>query len=210
MAVAFIRTTDAGEAADLIASGAVLQRHAHDMQLELRSVQMSAGWLHPVLPPTLRLTPVDRPVVDIARASLGPYSADHVDAAQGGTLTEATATYERLLAGDTAGGVMHAMSSLVIDVPTDSVVAAVIVTLLQAESWWPGGPWVVDLFVVPRLQSAGLGRRLLQLVIARCVAEGYERVGLSVTEGNPAERLYRAVGFERIRSVFVFEGDTDP
>jgi GNAT superfamily N-acetyltransferase len=206
--MARIRTTDAAEAADLVAAGAVLQRHAHDMQMELHS-QVPAGWLRPVLPPALRLTPVDRPVVEIARASLGPYGAGHVDAAQGGTLVEAIATYDSLLAGHTAGTVMHSLSCLAIDVSTDAVVAAVIVTALPAASWWPGGPWVVDLFVVPRLQRAGLGRQLLQHVIARCVAAGYERVGLSVTEGNPAERLYRAVGFERIRSVFVFEGDAD-
>jgi GNAT superfamily N-acetyltransferase len=204
--MAQIRTTNAAEAADLVAAGAVLQRHAHDMQLELHASQVPADWLHPVLPPTLRLTPVDRSAVDIARASLGPYAAGHVDAAQGGTLVEATATYDSLLTGHTAGSVMHSLSCLAIDVSTDAVAAAVIVTSLPAASWWPGGPWVVDLFVVPRLQRAGLGRQLLQLVIARCVSEGYERIGLSVTEGIRAERLYRAVGFERIRSVFVFEG----
>jgi GNAT superfamily N-acetyltransferase len=177
------------------------------MQLELRSLEVGAEWLRPPLLPTLRLTAVDRPVADIARASLGPYAPGHVDAAQGGTLVEATATYERLLAGQTAGEVLHSLSSLAIDVSTETVAAAVIVTLLEPQSWWPGGPWVVDLFVVPPLQGGGLGRQLLQLVIARCVAEGHERVGLSVTEGNPAERLYRALGFERIRSVFVFEGD---
>lgn len=179
------------------------------MQLELHSSQVPADWLRPVLPPTLRLTPLDRPVVDIARASLGPYAAGHVDAAQGGTLVKAIATYDRLLAGHTAGTVMQSLSCLAIDASTDAVAAAVIVTSLPAASWWPGGPWVVDLFVVPRLQGVGLGRQLLQLVIARCVTEGHERIGLSVTDGNPAERLYRAVGFERIRSVFVFEGKAD-
>ena len=179
------------------------------MQLGLHSSQVPAAWLRPVLPPALRLTPVDRPAVDIARASLGPYGAGHVDAAQGGTLVEAIATYDSLLSGHTAGRVMHSLSCLAIDVSTDALAAAVIVTSLPAASWWPGGPWVVDLFVVTRLQGGGLGRQLLQLVIARCFAGGYERVGLSVTEGNPAERLYRAVGFERIRSVFVFEGDAD-
>jgi GNAT superfamily N-acetyltransferase len=204
-----IRTTDAAEAADLVASGAVLQRHAHDMRLELLSSHVPPDWLRPVLPPALRLTPLDRPVVDIARASLGPYAAGHVDAEQGGTLVEATATYDSLLAGHTAGSVMHSLSCLAIEVSTDAVAAAVIVTSPPAAAWWPGGPWVVDLFVVPGLQGAGLGRQLLRLVIARCVAEGHERVGLSVTEGNPAERLYRAVGFERFRSVYVFEEQVD-
>jgi GNAT superfamily N-acetyltransferase len=207
--MARIRTTDAAEAADLVAAGAVLQRHAHDMQLELHSSHVPDDWLRPVLPPALHLTPLDRPVGDIALASLGPYAPGHVDAGQGGTLVEATATYDSLLVGHTAGSVMHSLSCLAIEVTTNAVAAAVIVTSLPAASWWPGGPWVVDLFVVPRLQGAGLGRQLLQLVIARCVAEGYERVGLSVTEGNPAEHLYRAVGFERIRSVFVFEGDAE-
>ncbi len=157
MVVARIRTTDAVEAADLLASGAHLQRHAHDMQLELCSKPVPAGWLHPRFATTLRVTPVDRPAVDVARASLGAYAAGHVDAAQGASLPEAATTYDRLLEGHTAGPLVDSLSALVIDVPTESVAAALIVTSLPGASWWRGGPWLADLFVVPRRQRGGLG-----------------------------------------------------
>jgi hypothetical protein len=79
--VSLVRTGDPVEAAELIASGARLQRYAHDMQVAVRSVTIPGPWLHPGLPSPLRVTAVDRPAVDVARASLGAYPAGHVDAA---------------------------------------------------------------------------------------------------------------------------------
>jgi mycothiol synthase len=203
--VTTIRTTDAAEAARLIATGARLERHAHDMQLELDATVIPVYWLHPTLSPTLRLSSVDRPAVDLARASLDAYAPGHVDAAQGSSLPEAVTTYDRLLQGHTAGPVVQALSTLVVDVPAETVAAAVIVTAPPESSSWKGGPWLCDLFVVPSHQGAGLGRQLLRQLIAKCAAHGYERLSLSVTNGNPAERLYESAGFQRYRSVFVFE-----
>jgi GNAT superfamily N-acetyltransferase len=97
------------------------------------------------------------------------------------------------------------VSALLIDGLTDTVAGALLVTAMPAAAWWDGGPWLCDLFVAPTHQGAGIGRQLLQLMIARCTEGGYERIGLSVTDGNPAERLYRALGFTRCRSVFVIE-----
>jgi GNAT superfamily N-acetyltransferase len=203
--VTTIRTTDADEAARLIASGARLQRHAHDMQLELGSMVIPVDWVRPTLSPTLRLTSIDRAAVDVARASLGAYGPGHVDTAQGASLPEAVATYDRLLQGRTAGPVLQALSSLVVELHAETVAAAVIVTAPPETSSWKGGSWLCDLFVVPSHQGAGLGRQLLQRLIAKSVADGYLRVGLSVTNGNPAERLYESVGFRRYRSIFVVE-----
>ncbi len=175
------------------------------MRLELGSTVISGDWLHPTLNPTLRLTNLNRPAVDLARASLEAYAPGHVDAAQGSSLPDAVTTYDRLLQGHTTGPVVQALSSLVIEVPAETVAAAVIVTAPSETSSWKGGPWLCDVFIVPRRQGAGLGRQLLQQLVARCAAEGYERLGLSVTDGNPAERLYQSAGFHRYRSVFVFE-----
>lgn len=41
--------------------------------------------------------------------------------------------------------------------------------------------------------------------IARCAAAGEAHVGLTVTDGNLAERLYLALGFRRRRTVYVLE-----
>jgi GNAT superfamily N-acetyltransferase len=203
--VSLVRTGDPVEAAELIASGARLQRYAHDMQVAVRSMTSPGPWLHPRLPSPLRVTAVDRPADDIARASHGAYPAGHVDAAQAASLAEAVALYERIIAGQTAGPLIRAVSALLVDGLTETVAGALLVTAMPAAAWWDGGPWLCDLFVVPTHQGAGIGRQLLQLMIARCAERGYERIGLSVTDGNPAERLYRTLGFARCRSVFVIE-----
>jgi GNAT superfamily N-acetyltransferase len=203
--VSVVRTGNPVEAAELIASGARLQRYAHDMQVAVRSMTIPGSWLHPRLPAPLRLTAVDRAADDIARASLGAYPAEHVDAAQAASSAEAVALYEGIIAGQTAGPLIRPVSALLVDGLTETVAGALLVTAMPAATWWDGGPWLCDVFVVPTHQGAGIGRQLLQLMIASCAERGYERIGLSVTDGNPAERLYRTLGFARCRSVFVIE-----
>lgn len=78
-------------------------------------------------------------------------------------------------------------------------------TAMAGSDWWPGGPWVTEMFVVPTLQNRGLGRRLLAHAAAACAGAGYKRLGLTVTDGNAAERLYRRVGFKRFRTVWAIE-----
>jgi GNAT superfamily N-acetyltransferase len=87
-----------------------------------------------------------------------------------------------------------------------AVVAAVFVTRAEPEAWgWPGGPWVATVLVVPRWQGRGVGRAVMCRAIARCTAAGEARIGLTVTEGNPAERLYHALGFRRRRTLYVLD-----
>jgi GNAT superfamily N-acetyltransferase len=50
-----------------------------------------------------------------------------------------------------------------------------------------------------------LGTLLLTRAIATCRAAGEPRIGLSVTDGNPAERLYAALGFRRRRTLFLLD-----
>lgn len=55
---------------------------------------------------------------------------------------------------------------------------------------------VHDLAVVPEARGLGLGRRLLQAVIAAAEAEGCSAVSLEVREDNaPARHLYASLGF---------------
>ena len=68
---------------------------------------------------------------------------------------------------------------------TDGEVVAALLIATIAEAPPPfGGPWILEVF---RARARGAGRALLQRALAR--TEG--RLGLAVTEGNPAERALR-------------------
>jgi GNAT superfamily N-acetyltransferase len=71
------------------------------------------------------------------------------------------------------------------------VVGAIVCTRLDGE------PWVLEVFREPG--ARGAGRALLERALALC--EG-PTLGLAVTEGNPAVRLYEALGFERVHTAY--------
>lgn len=60
--------------------------------------------------------------------------------------------------------------------------------------------WVVEVFVDPRHQGRGLGRVLLQRAVAGTRQAGLPRLGLVVSDGNPARYAYEALGFRHLRS----------
>lgn len=196
-------TTSPEEAATLHANGARLVRHAHDMVLDLPAGRRAAA---PPLPAGIAVLAGTPPVPALVRVRLAAYPPGHPDAGFGGRSAE---EHERdligLLAGQVVGPVLENASGMVADVAGE-LVGAVVVTRIGPEAWgWPGGPWVADLLVVPDRQGRGLGRALMQHAIARCTVAGEARIGLTVTEGNAAERLYRALGFERRRTLYVME-----
>lgn len=56
--------------------------------------------------------------------------------------------------------------------------------------------WVVGMYVAAEVSGQGVGRQLLESLVARCRAEGLESLVLTVTDGNDhARRLYEAAGF---------------
>lgn len=61
----------------------------------------------------------------------------------------------------------------------------------------PGRIWVIDIGLHPSQCGQGLGSVVLNAVLAAAAAAG-QGVGLSVALGNPAERLYRRLGFHSI------------
>lgn len=52
--------------------------------------------------------------------------------------------------------------------------------------------------VSPDARRRGVGRKLLDALIASARGRGISRIFLEMREGNPAESLYRAVGFEPV------------
>lgn len=52
--------------------------------------------------------------------------------------------------------------------------------------------------VHPDHRGKGIGRMLMERFIAAASGRGMDRLFLEMREGNPAERLYRALGFEPV------------
>src|SRR5262249_38318227 len=53
----------------------------------------------------------------------------------------------------------------------------------------------VSIAVIATRRHQGIGRRLLVDVIDASITQGYDALSLSVSDGNPARRLYESVGF---------------
>lgn len=194
-------TTSPDEAAALQAAGARLVRHAHDMVLELHA----GAPAEPPVPGGLTLRAGVEASAALARALVAAYPPGHPEAGRFRSYDEAEQKVADTLAGAPAGPVLQDPSAVVADA-AGAIVGAVIVTRLPSLAWgWPGGPWVSEVFVVAGWQGRGLGSVLLRRAIARCAAAGERWVGLTVTEGNPAERLYRALGFQRRHTMYVLD-----
>jgi len=52
--------------------------------------------------------------------------------------------------------------------------------------------------VVPSRRGKGLGKELLEALLAQAKAEGYKQISLSVEADNPALRLYEQHGFSKV------------
>jgi GNAT superfamily N-acetyltransferase len=166
----------------LVARGATLRRHAHEMTLDL------VGWSRPqpTPPPGLRIVPCDRPAADLLAAHLAAYGPGHVDH-NDETAEQATDELSRMISGELVGPLLGC-SRLVVDAG-DAVVAG---CLVNDMTWMP---FVTNVFRDPARSPAGTGTALLTAVLTAAAADGLARIGLAVTDGNPARRVYERLGF---------------
>lgn len=155
--------------------------------------------------PDLELVALDGAplAAELAAASARSTPPEHVDHGAWAGPENRLAYWGKLLAGEVCGPVLP-QSELLVE-PEGGIAGAVILTRLDPTTWWSGGAWVAETFVVPGRQGLGLGRQLLAHSIAACAAAGLPRVGLTVTDLNPAERLYERLGFVRVRSLHILE-----
>ena len=169
----------------LIAAGATPGRHAHLYSHDLRE--------RPAITAGFALTPVDRPAAELLPAYLAAHPPEHVD-------TPVIASEDSLqhLTGVLAGGLGPMLGCSGLALEAGRVVGAILVAEATDAPPPVGGPWVMELFRAP--DAPGAGRALLQRALALC--EG-PTLGLAVTEGNGrAVRLYEALGFERVLTVY--------
>jgi GNAT superfamily N-acetyltransferase len=160
-----------GEA--LIAAGARPVRHAHVYTHHLQSVP-GPGEGEPLGAHT---------VDDLVPAFAAAFGPDHPDGVRDPRSALAHATGDELL--DASGVIVR----------DGRVVAGIIIGRFEGEPPF-GGPWVMELFRDPA--HPGTGRALLERALHRAAEAGLPALGLAVTEGNPATRLYEAVGFRRV------------
>jgi len=172
----------------LVAAGGIPARHAH-----VYSYDLSGERPEPRPPAGITLTAVDRPAGDLLATYLAAHPPDHVDwpviAAE-----DSSVHLGAILSG--RFGRMLDSSGLAI-AADGCVVAGILVAELEDGERPFGGPWVMELFRDARYRGAG--RALLERSLA--LTEG-PTLGLTVTHGNPAERLYRQLGFRRVFSAF--------
>lgn len=189
-----VSTTDAAVADALVAAGGRVVRHATTMSLT-HATTTPAGSDDRVVTWGLAPAGATTPTA-VAAASVAAYTPEHPDTVPGeDDLASAAAGIASIIAGDAVGDFVPGCSGVVLD--GGAVVGAILITVLPPAPAhdWGGGTWIADVFVAASHAGLGLGRALLAHAVDRSAAGGHERMGLAVTEGNPARRLYDAAGF---------------
>jgi GNAT superfamily N-acetyltransferase len=174
----------------LVAAGGTPYRHGHVYSHNLQDVPRT--WSEP---PGIRLTDIDRPAADLLPARRAAYPADHPDYAK--LPKDDEADLDGCIRGERFGPLLRGSGLAV--AAHGAVVGGIILGTIPGDP--PrNGPWVMDLFRDPRYR--GVGRALLQRALALATVDA---LGLIVTEGNPARRLYESFGFELVNSALVVD-----
>jgi GNAT superfamily N-acetyltransferase len=180
----------------LAARGATPTRHAHVHSRDLRRHPAPAD-ARSAEPDRVRIGPLDRGARELVEIYAAAYPPDHVDWSYTGPPADYEADLAGLLDGRIAGPRLG-VSRLALD-SRGRPAGALIVTELEGDPPF-AGPWVAELFRRPGDDLRGTGRALLEAGIAAATAAGLATLGLAVTEGNPARRLYESLGFEHVLS----------
>jgi GNAT superfamily N-acetyltransferase len=186
-------SSDEPLARQLLAAGGRPGRHAHAMSRDLVRSPAPAAWLEPPELDGVRLTPVDRPAIDLASACAAAFPPDHPDYRHTPAPANPEIEIDQLMSGRTIGPLL---SCSVLAVGADGTVAgAILVNRTDGEPPF-GGPWISLLFRHP--DARGCGAALLRRALALATRDGLAAVGLAVTHGNPAVGLYDAHGFTHV------------
>jgi GNAT superfamily N-acetyltransferase len=179
----------------LVAAGAAPGRHVHVMSRDLGRYPAPGDWLEPPLPPGVRLTPVNRPPIDLAPAYTAAFPPGHPDH---GELPEDPAReLDDLMSGRMLGPLLRC-SALAVGEGGD-VLGAILVNGQPGDPPM-SGPWIANVFRRP--EARGVGGALLKRSLALATRDRLSAIGLAVTHANPARALYEAYGFADLFDVF--------
>jgi hypothetical protein len=179
----------------LVEAGGRARRHGRVLSRDLVRYPAPPDWLQPPAPPGVRLTPVDRPALDLASACMAAYPRDHPDYGHIPSPNRPEIELEEIISGRLLGPLLRCSGLAVRD--DGSVAGAILVNAGDGEPP-TGGPWIAQLFRRP--DAPGLGGPLLRRALALATRDGLPALGLAVTEGNAARRLYEAHGFAAVLS----------
>jgi GNAT superfamily N-acetyltransferase len=195
-----VATADEGLAEALVTAGGGIRRHLHQLEYDVRGAPPDPSWSGPQLPGGLAVAPFHPVTPDTAATWLVAYPPDHPDHDPEVTDVPAAVADLQLFAdGKILGPLLTAVSAVAV-ARDGRVAGGVVVVDAAGEESWSGGPWVIEVFTHPRARGQGIATALLRRAVAVAADAGFDRVGLSVTDGNPARSTYERVGFVRTAS----------
>lgn len=184
-----VATADEVLADALLTRGAVQKRHSHVMSKALPAAEELPDWsLEWELEPIDASTRFGDEVVPLIRRAYPPGHPDEEE----GTDAEIVDDIHERLDGERLGP--HLPGSAVVR-DAGRPVGLIIVNRVPGEPPF-AGPWVSDVCRDPDPQYRGVGRALLEHAIRLNQDAGERGLSLAVTVGNPAQRVYEALGFE--------------
>jgi len=156
----------------LIEAGARRRRQASVMVYDLVEAPPPADWAEPPLPAGLRYTPIGDDMEAMYDTYVDAYPPGHPDSH--------------------GGNARHEFENDLVPLVRDEILGPLL----------PASGWVVDEAVPGRAVAvvldpryAGIGTALLRRALWHAADAGLRTVGLAVTSGNPAERVYARIGF---------------
>jgi len=189
-----IASSDRAFVTDLTAHGARLTRHRYVM-----SAPTAPHADAPLDPPSgIHLVPLREVSVDQLLPSwLAAYPDGHVDHESGSTQDIIDTCWDHL-ADPQWWTTMHRSTAIAFS--ADTIVGGIIVDIRPQPVPF-GGPWLSDIWRRPGHGNRGLGTWLIARAMRLLYDDGLQTLGLSVTHGNPARRIYDRVGFvEKLES----------
>jgi mycothiol synthase len=181
-----LATTEQALADALLRAGAFLHRVAVDMTHDLSDLPPP-----PPLPRGWALGP-GRWDADLASAVAEAYGPDHVDGPWGEQDTA------RVAAAHAGNADLKALASATARIVDPDGRSAGHVLCAGPVPWVDESAWVLTIALAYRARRLGLGRVLLVHALRGTREAGLSKLGLSVTDGNPARRLYEAAGFRPV------------
>ena len=188
----YVSTLDPQLAAAVQASGATPTRHVHVLVARTRPNAVSNEPSRPA-----RHHVAFRDFADFAWPEILPswkaaYAPGHPDYEPGDD-EDLIESELRPYVEREALGPVHRSTTLA---TIDGRIAGAIVISLRPEPVPFGGPWITEVWRDPAAPTPGLGADLIGRALTMLCADGFETLGLAVTDGNPARRVYEGLGFE--------------